>query len=609
MKKNLLPLSLSALLLTLTIAGVRSARLVDDRRPAAAQCGLKEDRFAPESFPKEWETAYKKDPEFLKKCISVKKVNGEYVLTKENRWYFNKNVDNLRSVWMMLKRDYFEMDHSIKRVFMSLMMGTHAYFFGEPGAAKSAIAQVALHLPHYNLFKNAKGKTEVKKFDSFFGLQLHQMINESVVKGWADLGFTKDSDEYKEYRDMIKTKGTLIEFERGLADELDKTNPVAAAAMLDVLAEGLARHGSVTFKAKTKTVIATSNMTVYEFIESMEANGMGSTARALLDRLPLKVFHANNLFSEKKERQLVARKAQLWEEAREARLADREITEEKLQLLNTEKLLAGLPDVDFGFLQDLMPMAESITKNVSHDDAEAINLVVRGLTRQIGKRYKERIKRTSTDFWAAAPGAREPIYFPSWIFSIRNIPLISKGIASSLFLDLAVLPEEKMPRPALEQMIRKGMPIDLMSTWRVQDLITTAAPGDPRLTFTEDASGVSKVSLGYGPELTFHEDNAAGRVLTMLKYIREEREDFTEVWTTLMNDHLKRGREVSEHIAELYELLGLEEKPESIEILLAKLQNELDPREVYAPESGAAADPAAAATGPAKKAKGKKKSP
>ncbi len=564
-----------------------------DREVAAAKCALDENAFKPETFPAKWETLYRTDAKFLTKCKTLVKKDGVWDLSPENRFYLNKNLDNLRGVWTMLKQDYFEMDHSIKRMFMALLMGTHAYYFGEPGAAKSAIAEIALHLPHYQLYTKGS-KTEVRKFNSYYGLQLNQMTNEAVMKGWSDLGFNRNSEEYVNMRKMIRTENTVIEFENVLLDEIDKANPVAAAAALDVLNERIARHGGITLKARTKTVVATSNMTVYEFMEAMEEAGMGSTARALLDRLPFKVFHANQFADPKNEMLYSLRKAELDERKREHMGANPAIYGEDLEVVDMDAQYAHLPDVDFSFLSIFLPNIETVTPSLPFKTRESMNTMVTALSKEINDLYVKRQETTAADAASKPRSLAKPVYAPSWIFSIRNKPLISKGITASLFLDLAFLPEEKMPRPALELMMRRGIPVDLLSTWRIQDMVAAAAPGDPRLSFEESGVGMpSKLKLRYGPEIEYHLGRTTGRVKTMLEYIKAERDDVASVWETKINDHLKRGWEYGEHLAPLYELLGIQEEPVSIEILLARIQNEMNPLpKDPAPEAPAGKAPA-----------------
>ncbi len=469
------------------------------------------------------------DKGFIKARTFAVDAQGQLQLTSANVKFFTDQRTQVRETQRLLGSRYFEMDHATRRVVLALMLQTHAFVYGNPGGAKSAIARDLLA----TLSTLANGRTKIDAF----ALQLNQLMNDLSIKGHVDL----EHDGKLTIVERIKNQDTLIQFSRGLLDEIDKGNPVALAALLDVLNEKIAQYGAVTVKARTKTVVCTGNMTIYEFLKVFEDQGMAPTATALLDRLVFKVF-AHNYPVAPEARQAGILKG--FERSAGAALKELTGPTDEQELATVTQKPSDLPEVDWVRLGQLALVSARFSPDIDG--------IVDKATEQTRQAYNNLRRTTEQEVTDSGGASLQPIYYPPQIVSMRNIMQYTKQtIAASILLDLMALPDNVLPTPILIKLIQKGIPIDRFSVWRLQDVLLTAAPGDPILEIVSSRSSTT-YTLRYGgqvDELLKHPLDERER--WMLEYIKKERQAFAKIYTDLMASLTRSTNEVSEILADL----------------------------------------------------------
>lgn len=488
-------------------------------------------------------------------ALTVKMKEDRIVLTEENHRAFDRERTNLIEAYTTLTQRFKEMDHVVKMKFMALMMETHLYLFGEAGGAKSAISRAIDNMPIWN--------PETGEYErNVFAIQMQQLLGDQPFKGFIDHEKLDANQEgqYKNLRRKVKAeevqnRGTMIQFERALIDELEKGNPIAAAAILDVLNEKIAQYGGIVVKVNTKSVTTTSNMTPYEFLEMLSSLGMESTAKPFLDRLVFKVY-AHNWITDQALR--IAAKKDAEQRHRDKKL--KYLTNPKgirsgkdAQELDPDSLIdIKLPPVDFSWLG-----AWTSRLRMEPDALSVSDQVFNKLRTQYGDKRME----TKADYASNPhdPGVLPP-YFPPFIFSTRNyLEYTDPTIKTSLLLDLLLVPRSVLSsRALLEFLADGGGTVSMRSTYRDSQLATTNAVGGARLVLGE---GGKKWKLEWGKQL----DALIASPLDAAEkanrqYIQWEREQYQAAWEPVVEGIQQQKVVGSSLLQDLANKLGLATK-------------------------------------------------
>lgn len=476
------------------------------------------------------------------KARDVKEVRGRLRFSPANTEFFRKQREGVRQFLHHLNNRYFEMDHAVRRVLLARMMKSHVFLWGDPGGAKSRLARDILYVP--------RSQPDGSSRPDVFAIQLNQLMSDAPIRGFIDpQKFSELKERVKQgilaqnlvTWEHINNEGTVVHFSAALLDELDKGNPVALAALLDILNEKVAQYGPVSVSVRTDSIIATSNMRVEEFIQTFREQGMESTARALLDRFPFKVLLPNYVTDPQMRKLAIERYGVLsTRRAREA-LANNKFRFES-STAQISQITSDLPEVDWIWLGNIAMGSGRFSKDALYVTEEILH--------QMRSRFYTIRRKSEADAMEDGGFNGKLVYYPPTIFSMRNIMQFSRDtIATSVFLDLAALPESALPTETLVKLIEEGILIDRLSTWRLQDVILTGAPGDPVITMSPEGKGVT---LTYGFQLEeLLKDTFDQRQEGILKFIVEERDAFVAVYSERMASNQLKLEDVSEVLAQL----------------------------------------------------------
>ncbi len=462
---------------------------------------------------------------------------------------------NLRSAMNTINTRYKEMDHVTRRLFLARMMQTHAHISGPPGSAKSAITNAVQNMPIFNRHRG-------EFVNDVWAIQLHQLVGDAAFKGYVDYEAikAKAADLKKGLREEhIQNAGTMVHAEVAIVDELEKGNPIAFATLLDVLNEKVARYGAVTVKVRTKTVAVTSNMSVYEFVAALKELGLESTAKPFLDRLVFKVF-AHNYVTDPKLREQLMREQEERDEAEADNLLENPL---ETQTAETAKILMPgedgkieLPYVDFVWLGLLakkgMAMDEATTRKMQQlmDGLRSDYNDLRATTEAEKAKDKEN-----------AP----PVYYPPFIFSTRNMMQYGTNtVKTDMLIDLMLMENNQLSSKELAKMLSDGIVVHPTSIYRLHNLVTTAAAGDPSINVAADGT---KFELQYGPQiekLAEHPLDSNERAL--LGYLIQERALFRGRFESLIDTWKQEDTAGSDILASFASIANLETQRQQTDV-------------------------------------------
>lgn len=181
-----------------------------------------------------------------------------------------------------IRRQVFGMDNVVRSVLTAIVAKEFVWMNGDPGGAKTFISRT--------IFESVL-RTIPEADKKIFVLQFHKLITEGVITGFPKFTQLMQSGRYE-----IETATSLVgdRFLFLIADEAEKANPATLSALLSVLNERKAFHGSRVVEAVLSSGVFTSNKTTGEFIQ-----GFGDdrpSGEAFLDRNPIKI-HVPNQFA------------------------------------------------------------------------------------------------------------------------------------------------------------------------------------------------------------------------------------------------------------------------------------------------------------------------
>jgi len=451
---------------------------------------------------------------FLKKR-AVDLRNG-VKFTDESRNFFKTQREHFRSLAGKANMQLVEMEQPFKRMVTAMMLETHAYAFGPPGGAKSHLTDMLLGTPQ-------EEKTGAIA-ESFFQIQFNPQLGDYPFRGYLN----------KEGK--LQADGTMLSSKYAKFDEIDKGTGNSLAGILDLLNERKALHGSIAVPAQLKTAIATSNMTTYEFLESFRAQGMESTGKALLDRLPFKIYVHNYPTNE----------AYIADAIRSA--SDRSANKAEDLLMgffrDAKKTEVVKDDIDFSWFG-------AMSKRLFYVEDSSISLYKDVISKMKDKVKGKRLR--SAQELADDPALDKNGYYPTTIFSMRNIMNYTKDVVgASLMYDLPTLPENVLPTETLIAMMEKGFELPPESAWRLQDVMLTTTSAAPELLAEE-----GRLSLKFGPELEeLKKGSGDKRELELLKDIQEEQTYFSEAFESSYDEMKKANQSVGEISSDFLDLLG-----------------------------------------------------
>lgn len=475
--------------------------------------------------------------------------DGQLIFSKEAIEHFKESRNGLREIHAQLVSTQIGQPEVIQRLLLTVLMSKHAYVYGDPGSSKSAIARKVLT----HLVEQPDGNWT----EDYFPLQFSQQTSESKIRGFED----------PKNPGTIITKGTLAESKYALADEIDKAQPGAIAAFNDILNERLVQLGDLTKPARTQSVVATSNMTVYELMALWQAQGMGPNASALLDRLHLKIY-TNNFFTKNSDK---ARALELGQN----RSANQAINflEDPAQFSNQSSELttrsSGKIKTDFVFLGKIGLALVPLMGQAETQGYEALRAVTADILEEMKLAYANRIKSSEEErMKALLEGKDIPAYVPPTEISNRNMMELSlQTVSASVWLDLLLLPENILNSDKLIKLASRGaLPLTPSSAWRLQQSLLTAAPGDAKPVLVK---GAGKKGARSGFDLEF--DNAEldsilnfasnERTRYLIESIRAERNYFKSAYEKVMDSHKGLNTQIEDILSDLGDLgLGQQAK-------------------------------------------------
>jgi MoxR-like ATPase len=464
--------------------------------------------------------------------------NGKLKFTPKNIAHFKIERENARRFLFSLNSDLFEIKHAIRAILEARMIRSNAWLWGEPGGAKTELLEMMFHVP-------VKQPDGTKKLD-IFSLNLNQLMSDSLLRGFIDpqrLKLFKDrmtnQEAYTITMDHLNTEGTMIHSSVCILEEIHNGNPMALAALQDFLeTKRNARFGQVNLATRIESVYSTSNTRVEEFIKIFLDQGMEPTARALMDRNPFRIYLTNYVTDANLRELAMARHGERFEQrAREALRNNRARFQNSLAVIKA--IESDLPEVDWVWLGNIAVGGSRIDRDT--------NKVIQEILHESRKRLYA-LRRASEEEVLAAGLGTGVLYYPT-IFSMRNnIQFARRTIAASVFLELLALPDEILPSETLIALVENKIPIDRYSTWRVQDVILTAAPGDPVLNVANQGG----VSLDYGPQVAeLLKDPFDQRAEAIHNIIQKEREEMKSVYEERMRANQAKVEEVAEVLSSI----------------------------------------------------------
>jgi MoxR-like ATPase len=460
--------------------------------------------------------------------------NDHYKFTPKNIARFKTERENARRFLSSLKNDLFEIKHAIRAILEARMIRSNAWLWGEPGGAKTELLERMFHVP----ITQPDG---TKKLD-IFSLNLNQLMSDSLLRGFIDpqrLKLFKDrmtnKDDYRITMDHLNTEGTMIHSAVCILEEIHNGNPMALAALQDFLeTKRNARFGQVNIATRIESVYSTSNTRVEEFIKIFLDEGMESTARSLMDRNPFRIYVSNYITDPDLRELALARYGERLEQrAREAVSNNRPRFQNSLAVIKPVE--SDLPEVDWVWLGDIAIGGSRIDRNT--------NKIIQEILHESRRRLYGMRRANEDEVLAAGLRTEGILYYPT-IFSTRNnVQFARRTIAASVFLELLTLPDEILPSETLVALIENKIPIDRYSTWRLQDVILTAAPGDPVLNVANQGG----VSLDYGPHVAeLLRDPFDRRAEAIHTIIQKEREEMKSIYEERMRANQGKVEEVAE---------------------------------------------------------------
>ena len=426
-----------------------------------------------------------------------------------NRTLFESNFRNLSTIYrgMMVGRAL------EKNIFM----------FGPPGGAKSALA-------------NWVRSMELKELKQF-ALQLHQMMNEMQLIGGQNLEVAKKG-EFE-----ANTKNSIVDSVVALLDEIDKASPAVLAVILSILNEREALLGNKVVKAKTQTIISTSNQTLPEFNDSFVQQGMGSTGPAFLNRFLIKAFVYNWLATTD---QAILNK-RYKEERRLKRIAQSypEVLKDKVFLKPRE--------INWEDVRDLA----NVLFNVSDEfDTAQIEMVER-IREDVFKKINESENQHATN-----PKDEPYIYHPTADWSERLRKDFAPLVEMDAFLDFLESPLSD--DQYLAAITAKPVELQPLSLWRGLMMVTSLGPGETKMIIDpSDANDKIKIDFGWTVDIGKARD---ARTKKMIQNLIDEQKIYADAYRAQIQN-------IQHHIeiAAQYALPGMPEKiRDQFEILIAK---------------------------------------
>jgi MoxR-like ATPase len=178
-----------------------------------------------------------------------------------------------------IKKKIIGQDHAINVVLANAISEQFTWLNGDPGGAKTMIARKVFE----SLLETV---TEGEK--RIFLIQFHKLVSEGKITGFAKIKSLLEKGKYE-----IETSQSLVgdRFLFLIADEAEKSNPATLNAMLSVLNERAAFHGSRVVKAILAAGVFTSNKSISEFLDSFGEDR--AAGEALLDRMGMKAHVLN----------------------------------------------------------------------------------------------------------------------------------------------------------------------------------------------------------------------------------------------------------------------------------------------------------------------------
>jgi MoxR-like ATPase len=220
---------------------------------------------------------------------------------KKLKAYYNATQFAMKS----LRLSFPEMNHSIMAHLVSILSGQHAFVFGPPGGAKTALAKQILSaaLKWENMKRPKYTDGQLDKFESdfkadlkkrspdayeLFFLQFHPMIPEGNIIGFAKLQSQIDSGKLEmDYSTSLAHERFIF----AILDEVEKGNPAVLASLLSILNEREVFIGQDSIKSSLRTAILTSNKMPSEYLDGFLEDR--PTGVALQDRSMNKVYVSN----------------------------------------------------------------------------------------------------------------------------------------------------------------------------------------------------------------------------------------------------------------------------------------------------------------------------
>lgn len=452
---------------------------------------------------------------YIKRAVDFRGTSPQFI--KESKQFIKTQRENFRNLVTRANTTLIEMDQPLKRMIEAMMLETNAYAFGGPGGAKSALTDLLLQTPQEAL----NGKIA----KDYFGIQFNPQLGDYPFRGYLDKA------------GKVQSEGTMLHSKYAKLDEVDKGTGNSLAALLDLLAERKAFHGSTIIDARIRSAIATSNMTTYEFLEAFKMQGMESTGRALLDRLPFKIYVHNYPTNES----LISGAIGLAAE-RSAAKAEGELS--AYFSVGKDKAEAALIPVDFSWFGQIAKRLIRSGRDTDKVFADVIN----------DMKAKVKDKRLSSALaMADDPSLDKFGYNPTTIFSMRNVMNYSKDVVgASLLYDLLVLPESVLPTDTLIALLEKGIELTPESAWRLQDVLLTTTSAAPKLVEVN-----SKLTLEYGDELRkLIEASGEKREKELLTDLKQESEFFIGSFTDVYGKYKDANVAVSDITSDYLDILG-----------------------------------------------------
>lgn len=399
-------------------------------------------------------------------------------LTKHGLVELKKARDALRQRFTLFEQEFKGLSNIHHAATVARMMKANIFLYGPPGGAKTALTQW--------LFS---GEAEPA-----FKIQLHQMMTEQALIGGQNF------EAAKEGRYVVNTETSLANYRVALLDEVEKGNPATLATLLSLLNEREIWAGGQSIKAKTETVLATSNANLPEIFLQFQESGQRSTAPALLNRFQFKGF-VYNWLSNTDQAELDARHTQKTL-CKTLGSCQNDSIFLKPDLVNWESLAS--------FARVLL-VKTPLYLTAYNELANALRLSTNQAV------HDSEIKHQKDRY-------NEPfIYFPSCDWTERLRSQIPEVVQMSAMIDFLL--STWADDGKLEKMVTKQIELSPLSLWRAYLVVTTSATGQAKLSVQEDG----KLAFSFGTVLNPEQARDA-REAKMLENLQNEQERFKNVY-------------------------------------------------------------------------------